>query len=161
MVDDAARLGRGRHHWRRGGVGAVCDRVLGRQFSRGARAVGRVVRRKQIQQDLHDWARWQESQTGYSSQTVIARWLANELGNQGGAALPLGIEPEAAYLRRLVHAMRLLSGDPKKARYIKAVQLRYLIGPRQAERLLDRPSRTIRRWCRRGETLLEKQLQIR
>ena len=110
---------------------------------------------------MKDWARWFETTEGYSSTTIIHRMIAGELKvrEKMGAELLPNLDPPEGYLRKLIHAMRILGDDPKKAKYITATQLVYLLSQRQASELLEKSQPTISRYCERGEQLIENYLR--
>lgn len=109
---------------------------------------------------LKRWAKWIEKIDGHSRSTTLARAMAGGLTTDGfGPTIPIGVEPDDPELQRVILAMANCEAVPRKARYITAMQLHYLYGPKGVEERLGRPSRTISRWWRRGEDILRRELQ--
>lgn len=110
---------------------------------------------------MKEYTEWLENIDGYSGETVIARAMAGHL-EQGtfGSRIPKGVEPPQPWMRRLSNAMAdICDKSPPKCKYIRAMQLHYLIGPKKAQEILGRPARTMRRWRLRGEDILRRELK--
>ena len=119
-----------------------------------------MARKDWLQQNLTEWAQWLENRHAYSRTTVIGRAMAGQI-NPGyfGPQEPNDIEAPYGWMRRLVITMADCQAVPKKARYITAMQLYYLLGPEEVIRILGRPSSTLRRWKLRGEDILRRALK--
>lgn len=118
------------------------------------------MRGDNLKDDLKAWARWIEGIDGYSRSTTLSRAMDGGLSQAGfGPAIPNGVEPSEHWLQRIIHAMANCNAVPKKARYVTAMQLHYLFGPQKIEEILGKPSSTVRRWRKRGEDILRRELK--
>ena len=122
------------------------------------------MRRKDwLQQDLTEWAEWairQMETGGYNSVNILHRLIAGDIGNsEFKSSIPIGVEPTQHYLQRLNKAMADLSDDKRKARYILAMKLYYLLGPKRIKPLLTKDYSTFFRWRKRGENQLRAFMQ--
>ena len=119
-----------------------------------------MARKDWLQQNLTEWAQWMESRHAYSRSTIIGRAMAGQkIGTVFGPQEPNNIEAPYGWMRRMVITMADCQAIPKKARYITAMQLYYLLGPDEVIRILGRPSSTLRRWKLRGEDILRRALK--
>lgn len=109
---------------------------------------------------LKRWAKWIEKIDGHSRSTTLARAMAGGLTTDGfGPTIPIGVEPDDPELQRVILAMANCEAVPKKSRYVTAMQLHYLLGPQKIEEILGKPSSTVRRWRKRGEDILRRELK--
>lgn len=122
-----------------------------------------MKRKDWLQKDLEDWAEWairQMETGGYNSVNILYRLMAGDIGNsEFKSSIPIGVEPTQAYLRRLDLAMADLSDDKRKAKYILAVKIYYLIGPKRVRAAITKDYSTFYRWRKRGENQIRAKMQ--
>ena len=88
------------------------------------------MRKSQLEIDLEDWAKWIESLNSFPGSNPISRAMGGQLeSGVFGSTIPKGVDAPTYTLQRICLAMGNCLAVPRKARYITAMQLHYLLGP--------------------------------
>ena len=81
---------------------------------------------------LNKWARWYETESGYSSTTTIWRAVMAPISTGFGPSIPKGVEPpNDRAMQKLIIAMGDLLTYPDVARAVAIVRVYYLVGAKE------------------------------
>lgn len=115
------------------------------------------VKKKQIQYDLEEWAKWYTRVGGFSSKTIIYKSMSGELFHGFDHDYLPEIEPSYPWMQRLNTAIAEGLNNRKISKYIQAARLWYLLGDKKIYKIIKKSPATIRRWRRIGEDILSRE----
>lgn len=120
-------------------------------------------RKDWLQTELEDWRDWVLTQLdhgGYASVTLLHKLMSGDIGERNfKSTIPSGIEPTKHYLRHIDRSMADLLADPRKVKYITAMRIYYLLGPKRVKKELTKDYSTFYRWRKKGENQLRAYMQ--